>query len=100
MLNSDFALPEVENRVTYGPPVMPKMAKQPPRVYDIVPRVGEVNGSRLLDACGYDRRLAAVLICTRKNWKELLKTMASPEQSKNVEVVVIQLRQALGLPVN
>ena len=100
MLNSDFELPEVENRVSYGPPIMQKMAKQPPRVYDIVPPVGEVNGARLLDACGYDRRLAAVLISTQPKWKELLKTIVAPEQIKGVEVVVIQLRQSLGLPVD
>ena len=99
MLSSDFELPE-EEPVTYNPfPMRIEREKRPQQAYDIIPEIGQVNGARLLDALQYDRRLAAVLICTRKNWKEILQTIGSPNQIKGVEAMVIMLRESLGLPV-
>ena len=55
-----------------------------------------VNGSKLLEACNYDRRLCAAIIATRDDWQELLDSIIQPQQSRNVAVVAA-IREALGL---
>ena len=77
--SSEFELP-VEEQVTFNPSPMKVEKARPQQAYQVVPPVGECNGARLLDALQYDRRLAAVLICTRKNWREILQTIGSPNQ--------------------
>jgi hypothetical protein len=56
-----------------------------------------VNGQALIEICGFDRRLCAVLIATLDNWREILDSIRVPDQRKGVAAVVWQIREALGL---
>jgi hypothetical protein len=56
-----------------------------------------VNGQALLQAVGFDRRLAAALIATRPDWEQLLDSIVVFQERKNVAHVVFEIRQALGL---
>jgi hypothetical protein len=56
-----------------------------------------VNGSRLLQACNFDRIICASIIATRDDWQELLDSITSPGLRKNVAAAVYEIRQALGL---
>ena len=55
-----------------------------------------VNGQALLQAVGFDRRLAAALIATRPDWEQLLDSIVVFQERK-VAHVVFEIRQALGL---
>jgi len=55
------------------------------------------DGSRLLEACGYDRHLAASIIAIRPDWKKLLDSITKIPQRRNVAVVVVEIRESLGL---
>lgn len=59
--------------------------------------VTAVNGSALMEACGYDRRLCASIIATRADWRQLLDSIIQPQQRRNVAHVVYGIREALGL---
>jgi hypothetical protein len=101
MINSDFAMPIIEER----PPVMFPQGIQtveptPTPCYNIIPEVGSVNGSRILHAVRYDYSVAAAIIAPRKNYKQLLASIMSPELIKNVGAVVVAIRQGLGLAVD
>ena len=56
-----------------------------------------VNGSKLLEACGYDRRLAAIVICAQPDseQKELLDSI-TPALRRNVAAAVAEIKEALG----
>jgi hypothetical protein len=55
-----------------------------------------VNGSKLLEACGFDRRLCAAIIAGQDNWEELLRTISTKQLQRNVAIIVWQIREALG----
>ena len=55
------------------------------------------NGLKLLEAVGFNRHIAASLIATRKDWKELLDSIPAGPSRKNVAAVVYEIRTALGL---
>lgn len=59
-----------------------------------------VNGLRLLEACGYDRRLCAVLIATRDDWQEVLDSIPTPELRRPVAATVFEIRASFGLPAD
>jgi hypothetical protein len=56
-----------------------------------------VNGSKLLEACNYDRRLCGAVIASEEdNWKELLESISTSQMRRNVAIIVWQIREALG----
>jgi hypothetical protein len=54
------------------------------------------SGSRLLEACNYDRRLCGAIIASQSNWQELLDSIPDTPMRRNVAHVVWQIREALG----
>jgi hypothetical protein len=56
----------------------------------------EVSGSKLMEACGFDRRLCASIIAVRADWRQLLDSIIQPQQRRNVAAVVWQIREGLG----
>jgi hypothetical protein len=60
------------------------------------PETGAVSGAKLLEACGYDHRLAGAVIAGQGNWQELLETIGPGQLQRNVASVVWQIRAALG----
>jgi hypothetical protein len=56
-----------------------------------------VSGLGLLEAVGFNRHVAAAIIATRDDWKEILDSIPVAHQRRNVAHVVWGIREALGL---
>jgi hypothetical protein len=56
-----------------------------------------VSGSKLLEACNYDRRLLAVLIAQRDDWPDILDSIPAGQMRRNAAGAVYEIRTALGL---
>jgi hypothetical protein len=99
MIDSNFELPLIEER---PPAIFPQVGRVefgPPPIYHQV-EPGAVNGSRILHAVNYDHAVCASVIADKKNYKQLLESIVSPELIKNVGALVISIRQGLGLPID
>jgi hypothetical protein len=59
-----------------------------------------VNGLKLMEAAGFDHRLAGSIIATRDNWQEILDSIPVSHQRRNVAAVVGAIRLSLGLDAN
>lgn len=61
-----------------------------------------VSGLRLLEAIGYDRKLAAIVICAQPDSEqtELLDSIPPGPSRRNVAASVAAIRQSLGLPAD
>jgi hypothetical protein len=55
------------------------------------------NGSKLLEALAYDRRLCGALIAVRPDWKALLESIPQSHIRRGVADIVSNVRLALGL---
>ena len=56
-----------------------------------------MSGSKLLEACGYNRHICGALTAQRDDWEQILDSIPAGPSRKNVAAVVYEIRTALNL---